>query len=183
MRFKEIITLVIIVAIFYVIFTGISKSKSTHHDNYTSEQPSGLFKMPFSELAEVKIDSSERLLNKIESWLGTPYRFGGKSRNGADCSGFVYSFFRENYNIFLGRSSRAMYSDVKPLNRKELEPGDLVFFKRKTGPIYHVGIYVRNDTFVHSSSGNQKGVIFSSLAEKYYEKNFFSGGRIIEEKG
>ena len=183
MRFKEIITLIIIVVIFYVIFTGISQSNTSPTDNYTSEQASGLFKMPFSNLAAERIDSSEILMNKIDSWLGTPYRFGSKSRSGADCSGFVYSFFRENYNILLGRSSRAMYSDVAPLDRKELEPGDLVFFKRKTGPIYHVGIYVRNDTFVHSSSGNQKGVIFSSLDEKYYDKNFFSGGRIVDEKG
>ena len=97
----------------------------------------------------------------MTDWIGTPYSYGSNSRRGTDCSGFVTRVFREVYGINLQHSSRAMFSNTKHVAKSEMQTGDLVFFRRGHGPIYHVGIYLKDGKFAHSACNG--GVMVSSL--------------------
>ncbi len=121
-------------------------------------------------------DENKDLLRSVTDWLGTPYCYGNNSRKGTDCSGFVTRVFREVYGITLQRSSRSMFSTTKHIAKSEMQTGDLVFFRRGKGPIYHVGIYLKNGKFAHSATNG--GVMVSSLKQPYYQRNFYAAGRV-----
>ncbi|MHA6246388.1 C40 family peptidase [Pontibacter sp. CAU 1760] len=118
-----------------------------------------------------------KLVETASTWVGTPYRYGSNSKKGTDCSGFVTRIYRDVYGVDLSRSSRSMFQDVRRVKRDKMRTGDLVFFRRSAkGPIYHVGIYLKNNKFIHSSTTG--GVKVSSLQEPYYRKNFYAAGRV-----
>jgi lipoprotein Spr/probable lipoprotein NlpC len=121
-------------------------------------------------------NENKDLLRTVTDWMGTPYRYGNNSRYGTDCSGFVTRVFREVYGITLQRSSRSMFSTTKHVARSEMKTGDLVFFRRGKGPIYHVGIYLKDGKFAHSATNG--GVMVSSLKQEYYRRNFYAAGRV-----
>ncbi len=121
-------------------------------------------------------DENKDLLRSVTDWMGTPYRYGNNSRRGTDCSGFVTRVFREVYGITLQRSSRSMFTTTKHVAKAEMQTGDLVFFRRGRGPIYHVGIYLKDGKFAHSACNG--GVMVSSLHQPYYQRNFYAAGRV-----
>jgi lipoprotein Spr/probable lipoprotein NlpC len=119
----------------------------------------------------------KQLVETASKWIGTPYRYGNSSRKGTDCSGFVSSIYRDVYGIDLSRSSRSMFDDVRRVKRENMRTGDLVFFRRSSkGPIFHVGIYLKNNKFVHAATSG--GVMVSSLKEPYYRNFFYAAGRV-----
>ena len=121
-------------------------------------------------------DENKDLLRTVTDWMGTPYRYGNNSRRGTDCSGFVTRVFREVYGVTLQRSSRSMFTTTKHVAKSEMKTGDLVFFRRGKGPIYHVGIYLKDGKFAHSACNG--GVMVSSLNQPYYHHNFYAAGRV-----
>lgn len=121
------------------------------------------------------------LLQRIHFYLGTPYRYGGDSRRGMDCSGFVTTVYRDSYKIKLSRSSEEIYSQCQPIEKDKLAIGDLVFFlDRSKQKIGHVGIFVGDDYFAHASVN--RGVTISRLGEEYYRTRFKGGGRFKKSK-
>lgn len=117
------------------------------------------------------------LSEQQREWAGTPYRLGGQSQKGIDCSGFVQKTFLDRFNIALPRmtSQQAKYGKLIP--KKDIQTGDLVFFKTGRGPNgYHVGIYVKDDLFLHAST--KGGVIYSSLNSPYWSKKYWQARRI-----
>lgn len=123
---------------------------------------------------EVKIRDT-KLADYYESWLGVPHRMGGMTKQGIDCSGFVYKVYYEVYKIKLPRTASQMAEVVDKVNLNELKEGDLVFFRRGTAKPHHVGIYLKDNTFVHTSSS--RGVTISSLQDKYWANQFYFGAR------
>ncbi|ALW84409.1 hypothetical protein AUC43_04465 [Hymenobacter sedentarius] len=121
-------------------------------------------------------DENKDLLRTVTDWIGTPYRYGNNTRRGTDCSGFVTRVFREVYGVTLQRSSRSMFTTTKHVAKSEMKTGDLVFFRRGSGPIYHVGIYLKDGKFAHSACNG--GVMVSSLNQPYYHRNFYAAGRV-----
>ena len=120
----------------------------------------------------------QKLFSTIENWFGTQYIYGGESKDGTDCSGFVAQVYKEVFNIDLPRSVREQRKLGK-LVTNNLEPGDLLFFKINDS-ISHVGIYVFDSKFIHAASqGPSIGVIKSSLKEKYYKTRYVFAKRII----
>jgi cell wall-associated NlpC family hydrolase len=119
---------------------------------------------------------SSRLDAFVAEWLGTPYNYGGMSKNGVDCSGFVVILMREIYGIKLPRSSQDQYSQGYKIARGRLRKGDLVFFNivPKRG-VDHVGFYLGGDRFIHASTN--AGVIISQLGEDYYQKCYYGACR------
>jgi hypothetical protein len=118
------------------------------------------------------------LVEAASQWIGTPYRYGSSSKKGTDCSGFVTSLFQEVYGIHLSRSSHSMFEDVARIQKDSVRTGDLVFFRHGArGPIFHVGVYLKNNKFIHSSTS--KGVIVSSLSEPYFRNRYFAAGRVM----
>lgn len=120
------------------------------------------------------------LYNEGARWLGVPHRLGGATKRGVDCSGFVAIVFREVYGKQLARSSADMLKyNCKKVSRSNLQEGDLVFFRTGRGKKKvpnHVGIYLKNGKFIHTSTTN--GVVVSSLNEPYYVRSWLTGGRV-----
>lgn len=130
---------------------------------------------------EVVIDSDSYycFYDEICNWMETPYLYGGNSRHGTDCSGFVKSIYQNVYNISMTGSSGDIYSHCKPVGKELLCEGDLVFFNINNRKISHMGIYLERGKFVHASSS--LGVIISKLDEKYYAKHYFGGGKYVHK--
>jgi len=119
-------------------------------------------------------------LMEIIKYINTPYKYGGNSQDGIDCSAFTQNVFSNSLDILLNRSARQQFTQGFPVdNRENLTFGDLVFFNTRRGVRPgHVGIYIGDNLFAHASSS--KGVIVSSLNHKYYSKRYMGGRRINE---
>lgn len=119
-----------------------------------------------------------RLIDGARSWIGTPYRYGGTERSGADCSGFLQRLFADIAAVSLPRNSRRQADYCRPVPRRLLQPGDLVFFdgSRVGSGIAHVGLYIGDERMIHASSS--RGIITSSISEPYYSRRFRQAGRV-----
>jgi cell wall-associated NlpC family hydrolase len=119
-----------------------------------------------------------RLLVYADQFIGTPYRYGGSAPGGFDCSGFT-SYVFHSANINLPRTAASQYSVGTSVTKAELQPGDLVFFAGGRS-IDHVGIYVGNGRFIHSSSPSSGGVIYSPLEDgNYYSRTYVGARRVF----
>ncbi|UCJ15085.1 C40 family peptidase [Pseudomonas sp. MM211] len=125
---------------------------------------------------------ADSVLEKGISLIGTRYRFGGSSvKTGFDCSGFIGYLFREELGMQLPRSTREMINIDAPLvERKALQPGDLVFFSTAgRGRVSHAGIYLGDDQFIHSSSSRSGGVRIDSMDDRYWKRTFIEAKRVL----
>lgn len=140
-------------------------------DNASSQQ----FK--YSILLDVEVEkiTNTDLYDLIDQWLGTPYRIGGFTKRGVDCSGFAQNLVGAVYGMYITRTAREQFGECTPISREELQEGDLVFFNTSRG-VSHVGVYLHNDKFVHASTSS--GVIISDLKEAYWAKRFVGAGRL-----
>ncbi len=123
-----------------------------------------------------KLLSDLTLLKEIDFWYGTPYRMGGTTKRGVDCSAFSKAVVNEVYKLDLPRTAREQYESVDKISRKDLVQGDLVFFNT-SGGVSHVGIYLGNNKFIHSSSS--KGVTISDLDETYWANRYIGAGKLF----
>ncbi len=120
-----------------------------------------------------------KLFYPIKAYIGTPYKFGGETRRGMDCSGFVYKVFQESFKMKLPHNASQQYLRCTRISSPDLRLGDLVFFSmNRNGSIGHVGIYIGNKYFAHASTSY--GVVVSSLKEKYYTSRYVGAGRILD---
>lgn len=147
--------------------------------NLSDIEKANWLQLKYSIKMDVAVESIMNipLLTKIDEWYGTPYNYGGTSKNGVDCSYFTLDVMQGVYNINMRRTAAEQYEQTSRISWEDLKEGDLIFFKTE-GPnkISHVGIYLSNNKFVHSSV--KKGVTISDLAEPYYQKTLFSMGRL-----
>lgn len=128
---------------------------------------------------EIKVGKANNpcLLDFIEEWYGVPYKFGGTTKNGIDCSAFVQELYGEVYNMDVVRTSREQFEASKYVkNYEDLKVGDLVFFKIRTRAISHVGVYLGEGKFIHAS--RSKGVVVSDLDHVYWKRYYVGGGRM-----
>ena len=127
---------------------------------------------------DIEPNDNFQLMLEAASWMGAPYRYGGNTRKGTDCSGMVSAIYQQVYRRSLHRSSADIYQhDCHHISRSALRQGDLVFFSTSiTKKANHVGIYLKNEQFIHASTS--KGVIVSHLDEDYYKKHWLKGGRV-----
>lgn len=119
--------------------------------------------------------SNRKLYSFIDEWYGTPYKYGGKTKKGIDCSGFISILFKEVFGKEVIGSSTSMYHQCSTISKEKLREGDLVFFMIDSKEVSHVGIYLRNNKFVHAST--KAGVVINDLKEEYYRKYFWGGGQ------
>jgi peptidoglycan endopeptidase LytE len=129
------------------------------------------------EIVQPAAGKADAILKTAASLLGTPYRYGGQTPGGFDCSGFVFYVFSQ-HGYSLPRTAAAQASSGYAVDKSELLPADIVYFRCGGGGIDHSGIYIGNNQFIHSSSPSSGGVIYSSLTEGYYAK-YYSGARRV----
>lgn len=127
---------------------------------------------------DINLEDNHKLYLEAADWIGTPYRGGGDSKRGTDCSGMVYQIYRKVYRTQVPRNSEELKDKSNKIAKRNLKEGDLVFFSsnRSRKKVAHVGIYLKNGKFIHSSTS--RGVIVSRLGEDYYSKHWICGGRI-----
>lgn len=169
--------LAVFILVFFMASCGAKKKTLSHPTTpSTNTNPSSQIHAGKGNLTDYYagiLGVNARELNKdlytfIDSWMGSPHRTGGMTKDGVDCSGFVNLVFREIYHKDLPRTSRDMAQIVKRKYDYQLEEGDLVFFSFGGRDIDHVGIYLHNDRFVHVST--KQGVVISNLKDVWYSK-------------
>ena len=146
--------------------TGCSSTPNKH----TTRHDAPIFGNPSKQT-----HSQAAISKHYTSWKGAPYKLGGLSKSGIDCSGFVHITFRKVFNKKIPRSTKLLAKSGKHINKKSLAFGDLVFFK--TGQrVRHVGIYVDNGKFIHASTS--RGVMTSSLNSPYWSQRYWKARRL-----
>jgi len=127
----------------------------------------------------------DNILTEAETYMGTPYRYGGTTRNGIDCSAFVLSVFGAAASLKLPRVAASQAQEGESIEKNELQKGDLVFFSHGRR-ISHVGIVesISEDgdvKFIHAATS--RGVMVSSLSDSYWGPKFRFAKRVIDENG
>ena len=122
------------------------------------------------------MNADGELLQEVDEWWGTPYRMGGNTKDGVDCSAFSQIFLQDIYATSIPRTAQQQYDNcAHPSSQEPLQKGDLVFFGSSQRNITHVGVYIANNKFVHASTS--KGVMISDLNDNYWSNRYIGGGR------
>lgn len=147
-------------------------------DTTTTTPKSNKVQSKYAQLLNVDESKIEniKLYSFIDEWYGVPYKYGGKNKNGIDCSNFTSTLYNFVYNKSITGSSSSIFDQCKPISKNNLEEGDLVFFKIDGDKISHIGVYLQNNKFVHATT--KKGVMINDLDEAYYKKYFYKSGRL-----
>ncbi len=122
-----------------------------------------------------KTEIHTKLMAQHQEWRGTPYKHGGLSKRGIDCSGFVYLTYRNKFGINLPRSTEQQSGFGIQITEREMRAGDLIFFKSLFTE-QHVGIYLGKGTFLHASTS--QGVKISNIDNVYWRDKFWKALRI-----
>jgi lipoprotein Spr len=116
-----------------------------------------------------------KMFEFIDDWYGTPYRLGGTTKKGVDCSAFTQFLFTSVYGVSIPRTAREQYNLTNRISRTAIKEGDLIFFKTGDG-VSHVGVYLQNNKFVHASTSG--GVMISNIFDEYWARKFVGAGRL-----
>ena len=117
------------------------------------------------------------LIGSAMGFLGVAYRFGGASPSGFDCSGFMQYIFRKAFAVNLPRTSAEQANVGVAVNRSQLQPGDMVFFRTAGSRISHVGMYIGNDRFIHAPRTGKR-IEITSLSNRYWSARYATARRV-----
>lgn len=158
-------------------FLLITACHSTKNISYNSrDYDPSKFEKPDKKV----VKEADSVVKEAKKFLGTPYRYGGTTKSGLDCSGLVINAF-DVIGIQMPRISSDQAREGKEVRLRDVREGDLVFFRTSGSSINHVGIVENIEKgeifFIHSSTS--KGVMISSLEETYWNKRFVKAVRIL----
>lgn len=120
--------------------------------------------------------ANKKLYEFVSEWYGVPYKYGGCSKSGTDCSCLTINLYLSVYKKQLPRNADDMAKACDKVSERKADEGDMVFFKINSKQVSHVGVILKNNKFVHASSS--KGVLISDLNEAYYKKYFYCYGHL-----
>ena len=154
------------------------KSRSTNYTINTDKTFPNKLDYDYQLSKNINYQKLYLSLNKqYNSWKGVPYKYGGNTKRGIDCSAFVQKTFKDRLNINIPRTTALQSKVGEQVSINELEMGDLVFFKTGFNS-RHVGIYLEGGKFLHAST--KRGITISRLDNIYYSKHFWKVIRIIK---
>lgn len=130
------------------------------------------------ELNRVNLAESNNIISIAKAQLGKPYVYGSSGPSSFDCSGFSSFVFRQ-LGIKLPRTSVSQSGFGKPVDKANLQPGDLLFFNTSGAGVSHVGIYIGNGQFIHAASGINPGVVIDKLNSNYYIRTYVNARRVL----
>lgn len=145
-------------------------------DSDTLARLNELFPKPVEEEKKINLVSSRAFVDFTRKYLGSPYVYGASSGKAFDCSGFT-TYVMKSYGINIERTASQQFKKGTPIEKKDLKPGDLVFYSTKNKTIGHVGIYIGDYKFIHASSSKKK-VIISDM--RTYNAKYQGARRYIE---
>ncbi|MRX72269.1 NlpC/P60 family protein [Bacillus lacus] len=119
----------------------------------------------------------DKFVTESKKHVKTPYKYGGTTPKGFDCSGFVGYSYKKSVGSALPRTASDMYKKGKTVSKSQLKKGDLVFFSTNRKGVSHVGIYVGNNQFIHASSS--KGVTVDKMSNSYWKTKYVGAKRTI----
>ena len=156
-----------------IVLSGCGSSPYSGSARYASQSP--LASDSAAQLSTSEQDIRSALLQQYREWQGTPYRLGGDSRSGIDCSAFTQVTYRSRFNQYLPRTTQAQARLGNQIASQQMAPGDLLFFN--TGvKVRHVGIYMGQGEFLHASTS--RGVMISRLSNPYWQNSFWQVRRV-----
>ncbi|MDQ3192678.1 MAG: NlpC/P60 family protein [Bacteroidota bacterium] len=143
-----------------------------------SKESGNILKTKYAQILDVQPSALKNieLYEFIENWYGVPYKYGGRSKNGVDCSNFATLLYEDIYKKQISGSCVNLFALCKEIKTSELKEGDFLFFKIDQTKISHIGVYLHNNKFVHSTT--KRGVMINDLDEAYYKKYFYTAGRL-----
>lgn len=109
----------------------------------------------------------------INEWIGKPYRFGGETKKGIDCSALVQKFYKNVYNTLIPRTCKYIYNfeSLRKVEFTDIKIGDILLFSSRLSPSgWHTGIYIGNDNFLHAAN-YRDGVKISCISDSVYIKS------------
>jgi NlpC/P60 family len=159
---------------------GTHKIIPSKNTNFADIEGCSALHFKYAQLMNIEVEAicNVALYGAINNWWATRYSYGGTSKKGVDCSAYTGSIIKEAYGFVIPRMARDQYAASEKISRENLQEGDLVFFNTRGG-VSHVGVYLSNGFFTHSSV--HSGVTISSLNESYYGKKYIGGGRPIKK--
>lgn len=121
---------------------------------------------------------ADALVSEARTWLGVPYVYGGTSRQGTDCSGFLVQVYKAAADISLPRTTSEQQTFCAPLKRADVAVGDILFFtsKKSGAKVAHVGMYIGDNKMIHASSS--RGVVEDDITLPYYQTHYYGVGRV-----
>ena len=152
-------------------------SKNDRLEKRANIETSSRLQEKYAKILEVPAESIQniKLYRFIDDWYGVPYKYGGQSKAGVDCSGFINTLFIDVYDKKVPRTTSQIAKESKSISKTKMQEGDIVIFDIQGKKHSHAGVYLKNGKFVHASSS--KGVIISNLNSSYYQKAFGKAGR------
>jgi cell wall-associated NlpC family hydrolase len=167
-----------VIAVFSLQLFSCHPSKKANTKSSDKTQVSGSSSVDACVAALLAVKESDirdkKLYRFVCEWYGTPYKYGGCDKKGTDCSCFTSILVSSVYKKQLPRTAGEIYKSCEKV--KSVKEGDLVFFKTNGKDVSHVGIFLRNNKFVHASTS--KGVVINDLNDSYYKKTFYAYGRL-----
>jgi cell wall-associated NlpC family hydrolase len=160
-----------------LLFLGACGTSSGLNEGATKKKVESKWVPAISRSAGIsEVRTFNRLKSAYSDWQGTPYLWGGDSRNGVDCSAFMQVVFKDYFNKQIPRTTEQQMKVGKKIRKKWANIGDLVFFK--TGSTtYHVGVMVDDRYFLHA--GPSRGVMISDLEDSYWSARYLMARKIL----
>jgi cell wall-associated NlpC family hydrolase len=149
----------------------IACSHTLKHSETTSKT-----KVAVAKSNQKSINTGDEIADLAKSLLGSPYKYGGASPKGFDCSGLVY-YTHGKLGIRTPRTSLQQHKSAKNISLSKLHSGDLVFFTLNKASVSHVGIYLGNGRFIHAPKSGKR-VTVSNLSDDFWRPRIVSGGRL-----
>jgi len=166
---------IILMTIFLLLFTGCSTRHTTLQNNSQKTVHHKQKKSPQSNTTPS--NTSYTLYSYYEQWKNTPYKMGGTTKRGVDCSGFIQALFKNVYHLHIPRTTKEQAYYGRGISKKSLREGDVLFFKT-SWKVRHVGVYMHDGKFLHASTS--KGVTISSIHSEYWRSHYYMSRRFIK---